>query len=210
MTQIPVSQIRMGILCHRHAAVSQNLAEGVNVHAVHQTSLGEVVPQSVRGVGHVNACPSQIPLEPGFKEVDFQWLSALLGEHKLAAGVPILVPQPPLEAFGGLDREENVPGAAIVGAFSRKANGSIAHVQIICGVGVPCEEGLQIPDVIVDGGCADGLREVPPACGAIGDGTVLHGIEGVFSTLLQAANVVADGGIQHLSRRRQLYMYSSM
>ena len=57
---------------------------------------------------------------------------------------------------------------------------------------------LQIADVVVDGSGADSLREVPAPCGIVGDGTVLRSVKRVFATLLEAADVVADGGFQDL------------
>ena len=68
------------------------------------------------------------------------------------------------------------------------------------GVCIPGEERLQIPDVVVDGSGADSLREVPAPCGIISDGTVLHSVKCVFATLLEAADVVADGSFQDLFR----------
>ena len=73
VAEIPICQVQVGVLCHCHAAVSQNPAEGVNIHAIHQTSLGKVIPQRMRRVGLVNPSPSQISLEPRFKGMDLQW-----------------------------------------------------------------------------------------------------------------------------------------
>ena len=72
MTKIPICQVKIGILRDRYAAVSQNPAEGVNIHAVHQASLGEIVPQGVRRVGFFYSSPSQIPLEAGLEGMDLQ------------------------------------------------------------------------------------------------------------------------------------------
>ena len=78
--KITVCEIEVGVLCDGNTAVSQNPTEGVDVHAVHQTPLGEVVPQSMRGVSLVDSCPSQMPLETGLKGMDFQRLSTFLRE----------------------------------------------------------------------------------------------------------------------------------
>ena len=96
MPQITVSQIQVSILCDRNATVSQNPTEGVDIHTVHQTPLCKVIPQRMWGVGFINASPSQIPLKPGFKGMDFQRKPGFLREQQFAIGIPILVTQPPL------------------------------------------------------------------------------------------------------------------
>ena len=89
--QITVCEVEVGVLCDGNTAVSQNPAEGVNVHTVHQTPFCEVISQSMRGVGLINASPSKIPFESGFKGMDFQRKSGLLRKKKFAVGIPILV-----------------------------------------------------------------------------------------------------------------------
>ena len=42
-----VIQIQIRLLCNGHAGMAQQLAQRVNIHAVHQASLGEVVPQTM-------------------------------------------------------------------------------------------------------------------------------------------------------------------
>ena len=68
----------------------------------------------------------------------------------------------------------------------------------LCGICIPGEEGLQISNVIVDGGCTDSLGEVPPPCRIIGNGAILCSVKGIFSAFLQTANIMADGGFQDL------------
>ena len=63
MPQIAVCEVKVGVLSHGNATVTKNAAERVDVHAVHQAALGEIIPQCMRGVGFVNSCPSQITLE---------------------------------------------------------------------------------------------------------------------------------------------------
>ena len=67
-------------------------------------------------------------------------------------------------------------------------------------VSIPGKESFQIADIIIDRCCADGLREISAPCRVIGNGTVLCCIEGILSPFLQAADIVADGRIQHLTR----------
>ena len=129
--QIPVGKIQIGIFSDGNTTVAQNPTEGVNVHTVHQTPLCKVVPQSMRGVGLINASPSQIPLEAGFKGMDFQRKSRFLREQQFAVGIPILIAQPPLQTFGSLYREENKACPSALGIFSREADGTIIHIQIV-------------------------------------------------------------------------------
>ena len=89
--QIPVGKIQIGIFSDGNTAVAQNPTEGVNVHTVHQTPLCKVIPQRVWGVGLINASPSKIPLEAGFKGMDFQRKSGFLREQQFTIGIPILV-----------------------------------------------------------------------------------------------------------------------
>ena len=41
-----------------------------------------------------------------------------------------------------------------------------------------------ISDIVVDGGSADGLREISTPCRVVRDGAIFSGIEGVFSSIL--------------------------
>ena len=94
--QIPVGKIQIGIFSDGNTAVAQNPTEGVDIHTVHQTPLCKVVPERVRGVGLINASPSKIPFESGFKRMDFQRKSGFLREQQFTIGIPIFVAQPPL------------------------------------------------------------------------------------------------------------------
>ena len=89
--QIPVGKIQIGIFSDGNTTVSQDATEGVDIHAVHQTPLCKVVPQRMRGVGLVNASPSQVPFESGLKGMDFQRKSGFLREQQFTIGIPILV-----------------------------------------------------------------------------------------------------------------------
>ena len=100
MPKIPVCQIQVGVFCDRNTTVSQDPTEGVDIHTIHQTPLCKVIPQRVWGVGLINTSPSQIPLKPGFKGMDFQRKPGFLREQQFTIGIPILVAQPPLQTFG--------------------------------------------------------------------------------------------------------------
>ena len=55
-----------------------------------------------------------------------------------------------------------------------------SRVGGLCGICVPSEECFQITDVVVDGGCTDGLGKVPPSCRIIGNDAVLCSVKGIF------------------------------
>ena len=67
LANVFVVQIQIRLLCNGHAGMSQESAQSVDVHAIHQTALGKVVPQCMRGVFLLNTCSCQITLEVGFK-----------------------------------------------------------------------------------------------------------------------------------------------
>ena len=98
--QIPVCQVEVSVLCHGYAAVAKNPTEGINVHTVHQTAFGKVIPQCMWGIGLIDACSAKIFPETGFKGMDFQWEPRLFGEQELSAGIAIFVPQPALKTLG--------------------------------------------------------------------------------------------------------------
>ena len=70
LPQILVSQVEVCLFRHGDAGVAQNAAKGVNVHPIHQTTLGEVVPQTVRRDPLVYAAAPQIILEVCLKVAD--------------------------------------------------------------------------------------------------------------------------------------------
>ena len=85
-----IRQIQISIFGNRNAGMSQNPTERINVHSVHETSFGKVVPQRVRGVFFVNASTFQIAFETGFKGMDFHGCPQFDREQEFAIGVPIL------------------------------------------------------------------------------------------------------------------------
>ena len=86
-----IRQIQIRIFGNGNAGMPQNPTERINVHSVHETSFGKVVPQRVRGVFFVNASTFQIAFETGFKGMDFHGCARFDGEQELAVGVPIFV-----------------------------------------------------------------------------------------------------------------------
>lgn len=118
-SQIVVIQIQIGFLCHRHIAVSQNSAEGVDVHTVHQTAFGEIIPQSMGRIFLLDTRSSQIPLEIGFKGVHLKGHTRFTGKEIVSGGIPVFESHPPLEAPGSRHGEEYEPGLSALGIFRR-------------------------------------------------------------------------------------------
>ena len=86
-----IRQIQIRIFGNGNAGVSQNPAERINVHSVHETSFGKIVPQCVRGIFLVDASTFQIAFETGFKGVDFHGCPRFDREQEFAIGVPIVI-----------------------------------------------------------------------------------------------------------------------
>ena len=63
---VRIRHIKVCLLRHRHAGVSQYLAECVDIHAGHQTSLGEVVPERMRRDPLLNPRPADVLGKVGF------------------------------------------------------------------------------------------------------------------------------------------------
>jgi hypothetical protein len=94
--QIPVGKIQIGILCNRYAAVSQNPAEGVNVHTVHQTPLCKVIPQRMGRIFLLNTRSGKVSLEVAFEGVHLKRHPALAGEQIVPSGIPVFEAHPVL------------------------------------------------------------------------------------------------------------------
>ena len=47
LANVFIVQIQIRLFCDGHAGMSQESAQSVDVHAIHQTSLGEVIPQTM-------------------------------------------------------------------------------------------------------------------------------------------------------------------
>ena len=64
---IPVGQIQIRFLSDCHAAMAQDVAQGVDVHSGHDAALGKVVSQCMRGYLFLDACSCHVFFEVRFK-----------------------------------------------------------------------------------------------------------------------------------------------
>ena len=63
LAEVFIRQIQIRLFCDCDARMTEDAAEGVNVHAVHQAALRKVVSQAMRGDVFIQAVPPQIMLE---------------------------------------------------------------------------------------------------------------------------------------------------
>ena len=75
LPQVLVSEVQIRLFRHCNAGVAQNAAEGVNIHAIHQATLGEVVPQTVGRDPLIYAAAPQIVLEVRLKVTDLNMIA---------------------------------------------------------------------------------------------------------------------------------------
>ena len=74
---IIVSQIQIRLFRYGHAGMPQELAQSINVHAVHQTAFGKVIPQAVGRIGFAQAAAGQILFEIRLKVAHLDMAAAL-------------------------------------------------------------------------------------------------------------------------------------
>ena len=63
LAKVFIRQIQISLFCDCDARMSEDAAEGVNVHAVHQAAFRKIVPQAMWGDAFIHAVPPQIRLE---------------------------------------------------------------------------------------------------------------------------------------------------
>ena len=91
LANVIVSQIQICLFCDLYTGVSQDLTEGKQIHTIHQTSLGEVVSQTVGTVFFIQTNPVDVPLKVGFKVVDIDVAAVIFDREKIIAfHIPVL------------------------------------------------------------------------------------------------------------------------
>ena len=106
LANVFVVQIQIRLLCDGYAGMSQEAAQCVDVHAIHQTSLGEVIPQTMGRELVIQTAADQILLEIAFKIADLNVAATLPnGEQVVTIDITILVLQPPPQDLLCLLRE---------------------------------------------------------------------------------------------------------
>ena len=131
LANVFIIQIQIRLLCDGHAGMSQESAQSVDVHAIHQTSLGEVIPQTMGRELVIQTAADQILLEIAFKIADLDVAATLPnGEQVVAIDITILVLQPPPQDGFCLLREEHRPILSALGDFCPKVDPSSGQFQI--------------------------------------------------------------------------------
>lgn len=83
------------MLCDGDAGMAEDLAQSVDVHAIHQAAFSKVVPQTVRCERFTQSSSPQIVFEIRLEVADLNILSAVLcGEHIIAVNVSVLELKP--------------------------------------------------------------------------------------------------------------------
>lgn len=91
-----VVQIQIRLLCNGHAGMSQESAQSVDVHAIHQTSLGEVIPQTMGRELLIQAGADQVFLEVAFEIAHLNVAASFSDREEIfAVHIAILELQPP-------------------------------------------------------------------------------------------------------------------
>ena len=77
LTNIIVGQIQICLFRYGYAGMPQELAQCINVHAVHQTAFGKVIPQTMGRICFAQAAAGQILLEIRLKVAHLDMAAAL-------------------------------------------------------------------------------------------------------------------------------------
>ena len=75
--EIFISQVQIGLLCDCDAGVTEDAAEGINVHSVHQAALCEIVSEAMGRNAFIQTDASQIALEVRLKVTDLYVVSCV-------------------------------------------------------------------------------------------------------------------------------------
>ena len=94
--QVFISQIQIRFFCDFNAGMTENAAQCVNVHAIHQTPLRKIVSQTVRGDAFIHANAPQIVFEVRLEVADLDVIACIAsrGEEIISLRIPILVLNP--------------------------------------------------------------------------------------------------------------------
>ena len=123
LADVIIVQIKVGLLCDLHTGMPQNLAQRENIHAIHQATLGKIVPQAVRGVFLVQPTAAQILLEIGLKVADVHMAAVGFdGEEVVAFYIPVFEANPPPQDGFCFGREEYNTIFSTFGRFCSKTD----------------------------------------------------------------------------------------
>ena len=133
LADVIVAQVEVSLFGYLYTGMAENLAEGKDVHAVHQASLGEVIPQTVGAVVFVQSGPVEVFLDVAFKVADADGTAVFFDREEVVAfHIPILELKPPPQ-YGFCS--------------GRKINGSVfATLGFLCSEVDPLPGQLQIRD----------------------------------------------------------------
>ena len=126
-----VSQIQISLFCNLYTGVSQYFTESKQIHTIHQTSLGEVVSQTVGTVFFIQTNPIDVPLEVGFKVVDIDVTSMILHREKvLTFHISIFELKPATQSHFSFGGEVHSPVLSSFGFFCSEIDPLSGELQI--------------------------------------------------------------------------------
>lgn len=103
-------KIKIRLFSHRYAGMTQQTAQGIYVHSVHQTALCKIIAQTVRRNGIFQSCSSKIFFEVSLEIPHLDASAAILDrKHIITVNVSVFVLKPaPQDALCAL-REKHCP-----------------------------------------------------------------------------------------------------
>ena len=83
LSQILISQIQIRLFCHLRAGMTENAAEGIKVHPIHQAALRKIVSQTMRRVSFRKTDAADIISEVFFKLTDIHMKACAFHREKI-------------------------------------------------------------------------------------------------------------------------------
>ena len=131
LANVIVSQIQIHLFCDLNTGVTQDLAECEQIHSIHQTSLGEVVAQTVGTVFFIQTNPVDVSLKVGFKVVDIDVTSMILHREKvLTFHISIFELKPATQSHFSFGGEVHSPVLSSFGFFCSEIDSLSGKLQI--------------------------------------------------------------------------------
>lgn len=110
LTNIIVRQIQIRLLCNLYTGMTENLAEGKNIHAVHKAPFGKIVSQTMGCVFLVQSGTQYVFFEIAFKVADTDRTPVFLDREQIITfHIPVLKLEPPPQNGFCFGREVHCP-----------------------------------------------------------------------------------------------------
>lgn len=131
LTDVIIAQVEVSLFGYLYTGMAEDLTEGENIHAVHQTSLGEVVSQTVGAVVFVQSSTVDVLLEVAFKVTDADGTAVFFDREEIVAfHIPVLKLKPSPENGFCFRGEVNGSVFAAFGFFGSEIDPLPGKLQI--------------------------------------------------------------------------------